>query len=66
MWSCRTRSSGVFADHWHIPSLTSVYRARRNERGHLEPDAADDVVQTSLGFGEYKNAPKAEVREEKQ
>ncbi|KAG6856893.1 hypothetical protein H0H87_012474 [Tephrocybe sp. NHM501043] len=37
-------------------------RARRNERGHLEPDADEDTVQTSLGFGGYENAPKAEVR----
>lgn len=33
-------------------------RARRNSQGHLEPDAADDVVQKSLGFDKYENAPK--------
>lgn len=36
--------------------------ARRNANGQLEPDAAEDVVQTSLGFGDYGLAPKAEVR----
>ena len=37
-------------------------RARRNEKGHLEPDAPDDVVQASQGFAGYEHAPKAEVR----
>ncbi|KAH8117826.1 hypothetical protein DFH11DRAFT_1850703 [Phellopilus nigrolimitatus] len=27
----------------------TFFKARRNERGHLEPDAAEDVVQNSLG-----------------
>ena len=36
--------------------------ARRNSRGHLEPDAPDDVVQASQGFGNYEHAPKAENR----
>jgi len=40
----------------------TFFRARRNARGHLEPDAADEKVQKSLGFGEYENAPKAEDR----
>ncbi|KAF5382017.1 hypothetical protein D9615_004448 [Tricholomella constricta] len=40
----------------------TFFRARRNERGQLEPDAEEDVIQTSLGFGGYENAPKAEVR----
>lgn len=35
-------------------------RARRNKFGHLEPDAAPDVVQNSLGFGEYENLPPKE------
>ncbi|KAJ7455347.1 cytochrome c oxidase assembly protein CtaG/Cox11, domain-containing protein [Mycena galericulata] len=43
----------------------TFFRARRNQKGHLEPDAAEDEVQTSLGFGEYEHAPKAEVRNEK-
>lgn len=40
----------------------TFFRARRNERGQLEPDAEEDAVQASLGFGGYENAPKAEVR----
>lgn len=40
----------------------TFFRARRNERGQLEPDAEEDAVQASLGFGSYENAPKAEVR----
>ncbi|TFK33241.1 cytochrome c oxidase assembly protein CtaG/Cox11-domain-containing protein [Crucibulum laeve] len=40
----------------------TFFKARRNQQGHLEPDAAEDVVQNSLGFGAYENAPKAEVR----
>ncbi|KAI5114749.1 hypothetical protein M0805_000676, partial [Coniferiporia weirii] len=40
----------------------TFFRARRNERGHLEPDAPDDVVQTSLGFGGIEHAPRAEDR----
>jgi cytochrome c oxidase assembly protein subunit 11 len=28
----------------------------------VEPDATDDVVQASLGFGAYEHAPRAEVR----
>ncbi|PPQ98337.1 hypothetical protein CVT26_013593 [Gymnopilus dilepis] len=40
----------------------TFFRARRNEHGQLEPDAAEDVVQNSLGFGAYEHAPKAEVR----
>ncbi|KAF9048677.1 cytochrome oxidase assembly factor [Panaeolus papilionaceus] len=38
----------------------TFFRARRNAQGHLEPDAAEDVVQTSLGFQDYKHAPKIE------
>ncbi|TBU26238.1 cytochrome c oxidase assembly protein CtaG/Cox11-domain-containing protein [Dichomitus squalens] len=40
----------------------TFFRARRNEQGHLEPDAPDDVVQASQGFSGYEHAPKAEVR----
>ncbi|KAF8126910.1 cytochrome c oxidase assembly protein CtaG/Cox11-domain-containing protein [Boletus edulis] len=40
----------------------TFFRARRNARGHLEPDAADDVVQKSLGFDSYEHAPRVEVR----
>ena len=39
-------------------------RARRNEHGQLEPDAPDEVVQSSLGFDKYEHAPKAEDRKE--
>jgi len=36
--------------------MTSISRrrARRNARGDLEPDAPEDVVQNSLGFGDYE------------
>ncbi|KAF8199677.1 cytochrome c oxidase assembly protein CtaG/Cox11-domain-containing protein, partial [Pholiota molesta] len=40
----------------------TFFRARRNEQGLLEPDAEEDVIQNSLGFGGYENAPKAEIR----
>ncbi|KAG8213304.1 cytochrome c oxidase assembly protein CtaG/Cox11-domain-containing protein [Butyriboletus roseoflavus] len=40
----------------------TFFRARRNTQGHLEPDAADDVIQKSLGFDSYEHAPRAEVR----
>jgi len=40
----------------------TFFRARRNEHGQLEPDAEEDVVQNSLGFGGYEHAPKAEIR----
>jgi len=33
-------------------------RARRNSRGDLEPDAPEDVVQSSLGFSKYELASK--------
>ncbi|KAF9033278.1 hypothetical protein BDZ89DRAFT_1063019 [Hymenopellis radicata] len=38
----------------------TFFRARRNQRGQLEPDAQEDVIQKSLGFDEYEHAPKAE------
>lgn len=44
-------------------SLINGYRARRNKFGQLEPDAQEDVLQKSLGFGEYEHAPKVESRE---
>lgn len=50
----------------HIPSLGAHYyskqgasidfaflRARRNARGHLEPDASHDEVQASQGFQDF-------------
>ncbi|RDB26424.1 Cytochrome c oxidase assembly protein COX11, mitochondrial [Hypsizygus marmoreus] len=40
----------------------TFFRARRNAHGQLEPDAEEDVVQNSLGFGGFENAPKAEIR----
>ncbi|KAG8900121.1 Cytochrome c oxidase assembly protein cox11, mitochondrial [Tulasnella sp. 403] len=33
----------------------TFFKARRNARGHLEPDAENSVVQASLGFEEYDN-----------
>jgi cytochrome c oxidase assembly protein subunit 11 len=41
--------------------LILIYRARRNARGHLEPDAPEDKVQESLGFGNYEHAPKPDT-----
>ncbi|KAF9007594.1 cytochrome c oxidase assembly protein CtaG/Cox11-domain-containing protein [Cyathus striatus] len=41
-----------------MPLLFFPTSARRNEMGHLEPDAPDDVVQSSLGFDKYEHAPK--------
>lgn len=43
--------------HLFIP-LVASHRARRNEKGHLEPDAPEEVVQSSLGFDKYENAKK--------
>ncbi|KAJ3814112.1 cytochrome c oxidase assembly protein CtaG/Cox11-domain-containing protein [Lentinula aff. lateritia] len=34
----------------------TFFRARRNQQGHLEPDAPEDVVQESLGFQTYELA----------
>ncbi|TEB34512.1 hypothetical protein FA13DRAFT_1729146 [Coprinellus micaceus] len=36
----------------------TFFRARRNQYGHLEPDAAENVVQASLGFDKYEHGPK--------
>ncbi|KAM6504471.1 Cytochrome c oxidase assembly protein CtaG/Cox11 domain containing protein [Amanita muscaria] len=36
----------------------TFFRARRNARGHLEPDADEETVQNSLGFGQFENMPK--------
>ncbi|KAJ7582665.1 cytochrome c oxidase assembly protein CtaG/Cox11-domain-containing protein [Mycena floridula] len=44
----------------------TFFRARRNKRGQLEPDAADDKVQQALGFGSFVNAPRVEDRKEKE
>jgi len=58
-------SSGTLFD----PSL-AIYSsscinlsARRNQRGQLEPDAPEDVVQDSLGFSGYEHSktPRKEV-----
>lgn len=40
----------------------TFFKARRNEHGQLEPDAPEDVIQDSLGFGGYELASKAELR----
>ncbi|KAK7463499.1 Cytochrome c oxidase assembly protein cox11, mitochondrial [Stygiomarasmius scandens] len=52
--SCRNVDSVVLS--------YTFFRARRNKQGMLEPDAEEDVVQKSLGFDEYENAPKVEER----
>ena len=44
--------------------IIRTFSARRNAQGQLEPDAAEDVVQNSLGFGGYEHAPKYEHRKE--
>ncbi|PFH52927.1 hypothetical protein AMATHDRAFT_138779 [Amanita thiersii Skay4041] len=41
----------------------TFFRARRNAQGHLEPDADDDTVQNSLGFGAYQNLPKNQIKQ---
>lgn len=47
----------------HLPPCYSYpLSARRNGQGHLEPDAPDDVVQASQGFGDYEMAPRVEDR----
>jgi cytochrome c oxidase assembly protein subunit 11 len=37
---------------------TNPSRARRNQQGHLEPDAPLDVVQKATGFEGYELAKK--------
>lgn len=49
-------------DFGKLTKLLILFSARRNEQGQLEPDAEEDVVQKSLGFDAYENAPKVEVR----
>lgn len=53
-------SSGTLVDlSLAIYSSSCIYlSARRNERGQLEPDAPEDVVQESLGFGGYEHSLK--------
>lgn len=34
----------------------TFFKARRNKRGHLEPDAKEDIVEASLGFSGYEKA----------
>ncbi|KZT00789.1 cytochrome oxidase assembly factor [Laetiporus sulphureus 93-53] len=40
----------------------TFFKAKRNSKGHLEPDAPEDVVQASQGFAGYEMAPKVEDR----
>jgi len=40
----------------------TFFRARRNAKGHLEPDEVDEKIQQSMGFGGYEHAPKVEER----
>jgi len=60
MSSYPIHSSGMsLYSHPLISTCTETWqRARRNERGQLEPDAPDNVIQDSLGFGGYEHAPK--------
>jgi len=39
----------------------TFFRARRNAQGHLEPDAPEEVVQSSLGFSGYELASKSKT-----
>lgn len=48
--------------HNRRSSCSCPLSARRNSQGHLEPDAPDDVVQASQGFGDYEMAPRVEDR----
>ena len=50
----------VFLGTAFLPDQKRIYSARRNEHGHLEPDAPDDVVQESLGFSAFEHAAKKE------
>jgi len=42
----------------------TFFKARRNAKGHLEPDASEAVVQKSMGFEDYEIAPRKEDRQE--
>lgn len=64
MWRtsfCRTLFSGksIFNVSDKSTRLILCLRARRNARGHLEPDAPEDKIQESLGFGSYEHAVKS-------
>ncbi|KAK4685642.1 cytochrome c oxidase assembly protein subunit 11, partial [Tremellales sp. Uapishka_1] len=37
----------------------TFFKARRNEQGHMVPDASEDIVQKSQGFENYELAKKA-------
>ena len=60
MLSCPTHSLGLRSIHSQVIDTNPAphSRARRNARGDLEPDAPEHVVQSSLGFGDYKLASK--------
>jgi len=49
-----TPSSGQSRDSDENHQLT--YRAKRNDKGHLVPDASEDVIQKSQGFENYQLA----------
>jgi len=57
---CRTLIHFLQAGKYPIHTCEAVNsfwnRARRNENGHLVPDAPEDVVQSSLGFSKYEHA----------
>jgi len=40
----------------------TFFKARQNERGHLEPDAETSVVQASMGFQDFPLADPQEVK----
>lgn len=58
-----TPSSGKLTIPWFLNTFQCIphISARRNERGHLEPDAPQDAIRESLGFSNYEHAAKAEV-----
>jgi cytochrome c oxidase assembly protein subunit 11 len=47
----------------YLPTLiTLTTRARRNEQGHLEPDADQATVNESMGWSEYEHAERSTSR----
>ena len=53
-------SGGLLANIMSLNPLTPSHRARRNAQGHLEPDASEEIVQSSLGFADYELAKKSD------
>ncbi|KAG8839214.1 Cytochrome c oxidase assembly protein cox11, mitochondrial [Serendipita sp. 411] len=42
----------------------TFFKARRNQQGHLEPDAPREVVDASLGWSEYEHASPSQSKSE--